>query len=179
MEKNNNEYDFEEHVHRFAVWTAAKAVQAARSKSSKNKRDLGNNNVKSAIEKSGLREFARSHETCTFEEFEKRHVEFCEFMMQYFKRPFGIAAKIVNIYLKTAVVLTSNGNSKLAKMIHPPIDSRFLDNFCKEAENKDLKKSKIKWTKMNSKIYSCVMDRVRKKYPEALWRAEEYWHPNK
>lgn len=119
-------YDFKEHLHRYAVWTAARAVQRGFAKTE---------TIKEAINSSHLQRFSQRNDIKTFEQFENEHTIVCSNILKSFKEKdirgasYGRAAKIVNIYLKTAVILPTKGGSDFAKIIHPPIDRILLTNI--------------------------------------------------
>jgi len=173
MEK---EYTIEEHVHRYACWTAARAASTSR---------FSNTEVSQFITESGLKkalESLRLKDEMNHLIYKKWYVEqvnsLLEQMVKYNNledkkriRLFGIAAKIVSIYIKTAEVLPSNGNSKISKVAFPPID-RFLLNGLK----KQLKLTNISWSKMEEEEYINLVETLKKFIgDEPFWKLESYW----
>ena len=147
------DYPFNEHKHRYAVWTAARAVQRSFTTTA---------NIKTAIEASGLRIFAESDKEITIEEFDELHTLWCNTLINSFlplKCSYGRAAKIVSIYLKTAVVIASSGSHPNCKIIHPPIDSILLTGLSKLDGLKDL--SLERWTTLNEKQYQNVVNTIK------------------
>lgn len=91
------------------------------------------------------------------------------------------AAKIINVYLKTAVYLGGLGNSKLIKFIHPPIDSELL-NILKKEVGKEIFYEKIgKFEKMADiktygdykKVINGIRELINNKY--LLIEIEQFW----
>src|SRR6186713_3093162 len=129
-------YDFNQHVHNYAVWTAARAVQRAFTSTA---------NIKYAIEKSELKNFTESDtplDTTSFEEF---HRQCCGHLIEAFKEKkvfnvsYGRAAKIIAIYLKTSIILVNKGNCARSIIIHPPIDNILLTSLSKEPGLSEIK----------------------------------------
>lgn len=113
-------YTFQDHLHNFAVWTAARASQRGFTTTE---------NIKSAIDACGIKEFVSENKEMTAEKFDKFHQKIAKSIMNYLnnksrkKTSYGRAAKIIAVYLKTSIVIRDAGKSSLAKIIHPPIDS--------------------------------------------------------
>ena len=112
-------YNFNEHKHRYAICTAARAVQRSFTTTE---------NIKEAIDATSLRLFCESNEPVLQEEFDNHHKLWCRSIKTTIENKgipcsYGRAAKIVAIYLKTSVILPTMGNNKKSFVIHPPIDS--------------------------------------------------------
>ncbi len=178
-------YDFKEHLHRYAVWTAARAQRAFATTAF----------IKEAIEKVNLKEeaFKLTHD-CNTHEFDGWHSEMCNQLVTVLNRlqeerktievykykteseiEFGRAAKIVNIYLKTALVIPNcKSSTPLINNIHPPIDAILLKGL---VENETLEKSCcVPWTKMKKEKYIEIINQIRSRY-SILWMAEHCWKP--
>lgn len=167
----NKLYDFNEHKHRYAVWTAARAVQ---------RKFTTTNNISKAINKSGLRRFSETDEVYTTDQYDIEQYTWCIQLIEAFEEvgiacSYGQAAKIVAIYLKTAVVLPGNGNSPNALVIHPPIDSILIQAISAFPELSHLKNKR--WTKFSFDKYVDVVGSVRAKFGKFDWTLEEYWKP--
>ena len=93
----------------------------------------------------------------------------------------GVAAKLINIYLKSIYVCSNEYNNEKVKAIHPPIDSVLLDALYKEnvAEKKDKWQAarKVKWSKFNCRQYQEVIDAIKTTISKerGLWEIEEHW----
>lgn len=165
------DYPFNEHKHRYAVWTAARPVQRSFTTTA---------NIKLAIEASGLRIFAESQNEVTIEEFDELHTLWCNTLINSFlplKCSYGRAAKIVSIYLKTAVVIASAGSHPNCKIIHPPIDSILLTGLSKRDGLKDL--SLERWTTFNKDGYLKVVNTIKTYFGFFDWQIEKYWKPER
>ncbi len=177
-----NSYTFQEHIHRYAVWTAARAVS----------RDFtGTENVEKAIDAVKLRDyFEGSDKPSDFDEWHKRK---CRAIMAYLepivpKREastkktyknggnrvtYGRAAKIIAVYLKTAVILPEGPTGSRSNAIHPPIDAILLKNAAKVPGFKDL--ANEKWTQFDEDRYFKVLERLKTLSTGPLWQVEYFW----
>lgn len=168
----NTAYSFNEHKHRFAVWTAARAVQRSFTTTK---------NIQSAINATRLREVAECTQPMSEELFDIFHRETCKQIIAFIDPitvcSYGRAAKIVAIYLKTSVILPSNGTSPLAELIHPPIDNILLTALAKKTGLEMLKTEK--WTQFSEEDYWQVVERVRSVFQFFDWRLEAYWKPER
>src|SRR5688572_27534548 len=96
------EYSLKEHKHRFAIWTAARAVQRSWTTTLK---------ISQVIKSVNLLDFVSSYQTLiNQEEFDALHSNWCEKMINEFQlrnvnATYGQAAKIIAIYLKTSIVI--------------------------------------------------------------------------
>jgi hypothetical protein len=93
----------------------------------------------------------------------------------------GIAAKLINSYLKNRFVCGGDHADERVSCLHPPIDALLLStlgeiNFGNQApawrEFRDRR-----WSKFDSTTYQAVIDLIRASLPpgEAMWKIEEYW----
>jgi len=166
--------DFIEYLHNYAVWTAARAAQRGFTTTK---------NINAAINKTYLKKLVTNYHISTPQEFDSFHKENCYTIIDYLnaklkntpkitkKITYGRIAKIVNVYLKTAIVIKDEGKSKLAKIVHPPIDRILLKAI------PDFKYSKRKWTQMAEREYFEVINEIRKIERDSLWKIEKYWSP--
>lgn len=169
-------YSFNEHLHRYSVWTAARAVQRGFVKTAL---------IEGAIEEAKLRTIASSNDINDKTTFDKLHNERCGLIIDYFKEnrvieekaTYGRAAKIIAIYLKTSVVLPSSGTSPLAKIVHPPIDSILLTNVAKKLKGLFSDFGQKRWTQFDKGEYFDVIDSLRTIKLDGFWKIEEFWSP--
>jgi hypothetical protein len=160
-------YSFNEHKHRYAVWTAARAQRAFAT----------NELIASAIEEADIRSFIESTDGISQEEFDAYHKEWCTKIIDFFgddKCKYGRAAKIVSIYLKTAIVLPQQGISPLCNIIHPPIDKILLSNIASRTPLKHF--AKVTWTTMTKEKYWKVVDDIRAAFGKCNWEIEQFWN---
>lgn len=149
-------YTIAEHPHRFAVW-----------------------NIKYAIGQAGLKEFVENNICISQNDYDRFHEECCMKIKAAFAEKrvldvtYGRAAKIISIYLKTAIIIPFAETDQRAEWIHPPIDSILLSKLCKKEGLEKL--DKIKWTQLGVENYSEIVAIIRNsKYPFNL-KLEKYW----
>ncbi len=168
-------YSFEEHLHRYAMWTAARAVQRSFTPT---------DNIKKAINTTDLRSFVQ-RSSCSPVEFDQLHQKWADELMNSFgsiECSYGRAAKIISIYLKTSVVIPCKGVGALPQIIHPPIDRIFLTNLISD-KSSPLNESDrqwlrgISWTKLEKDMYWELVKKFRG-YQNFNWRWEYYWSPS-
>lgn len=164
-------YTIEEHIHRYAVWAAARAVQRNFTTTAI---------IRYAIERTKLRTLNSRSGIDTPEAYDKFHRQTCKALVKAFEAKdvpceFGRAAKIVAIYLKTTVVVRDSGESRLAKIIHPPID-RFLLHRLHE-EHDEFKLKDLNWTQLDETTYYKLIKDLRAYYGACFWKIEKLWLP--
>ena len=72
------------------------------------------------------------------------------------KKGFGIAAKIISIYVKTVEVIPSTGNSKISFVAFPPIDRYLLSGLKKE-----LQLTNISWSDMEEEEFIDIVEKLK------------------
>lgn len=160
-------FNFYEHRHNFAVWTASRSVQRGFTTTK---------NISTAIEISGLRNFVETYNGIGKTEFEEFHVKCSQKIIEklnQYKCTYGIAAKIIAIYIKTAIVIPLNGEN--CDFIHPPLDRILLKNFkkCNEIKSYEIKP----WTKLDKTAYWDLISLIEKYEGNIVWKLERYWNP--
>jgi hypothetical protein len=165
---SQNCYTFNEHKHRYAVWTAARAVQRSFTTSTK---------ISTAINASSLRTFSESSILISQGEYDEKHREWCNCIISCFARmkvpcSYGRAAKIVAIYLKTSYILPTMGEGTNCSVIHPPID-RILLHALAKGEHQYLKN--YSWTLLTEEKYWELVDKMRVAFPRFDWTLEKDW----
>ncbi|MEE4246199.1 MAG: hypothetical protein V2I33_12360 [Kangiellaceae bacterium] len=173
-------YSIEEHKHRFAAWAAGRAANV-------NGCRFTVEQAKKVLEDAGLNIVAHSVMNlpdpkdfdCTHEEWRERVIEASKSIGLNFTH--GVAAKLINIYLKSIFVCSNEHNSAKVKAIHPPIDSVLLDALYKQdisGKRKDWQAArKARWSKLSSKQYQAVINAIKEALPSksGLWEIEEFW----
>ena len=167
--KSEDNYTFAEHVHRFAVWTAARAVQ---------RNFTTTENIRKAIEQTELQNFFFRKVINSPEQFDKFHEKTCDKLITEFRKlgkvaSYGRAAKIVAIYIKTAIVIPESGKSKLSKIAHPPIDRILLHNL--DSKYPELKLKSSNWTTLNKVEYFKLIQKFREDFGDCFWKIEVNW----
>ena len=160
-------YTFEDHLHNYAVWSAARAVQRSFVKTQV---------MKEAIENTKLRSVITGLEIKTIKQFDDFHDDCCQKIIRFFKKfgidtSYGRAAKIVSTYIKTAVVVRDSGKSALARIAHPPVDNILLKNLEKEKKQGFAKKP---WTNLDRETYLRLISDLRKIQGDEFWKLERY-----
>lgn len=168
-------YTFTDHLHNYAVWTAARAV-------SRNFTDT--KSIKSAIEKTDLKGLIDTKEDFTVDRFDRFHRVTANQIINHLKSvdeklenkaTYGRAAKIIAIYIKTIIVVRDSGISNLAKIAHPPIDRILLTNASKVY--KDFGLNNINWTQLTENKYFELIENLRTIEFDSFWELEQYWSP--
>lgn len=173
-------YSIEEHKHRFAAWAAGRAANV-------NGCRFTVEQGKDILEKAGLKDVANSIDNLPQPaDFDKKHNEWRNGVINAAQKnnlnfTHGVAAKLINIYLKSIYVCGNDYNEEKIKAIHPPIDRVLLDALYKQ--NVSNKKAewqaarKVRWSKLNSNQYQSVIDAIKAAIPSGsgLWKIEEYW----
>jgi hypothetical protein len=179
MSNEIENYDITEHIHRFAVWTAARAAQRGFTTTENivkaiNKTELSNliNDTKSAIY-----DFDNFHRNCA-EQLIKSLQENYDKNGAPLLVSYGRVSKIIAIYIKTAVVLPNKGSCDLSKIAHPPIDRILLSKLSK-LKNADFEFQN--WTTLDENTYFDIIKKIRNfskiQGLEGLWKIENYWRP--
>ena len=173
-------YDLAEHRHRFAVWAAARAAQRG---------FCGVLPLRHALEACGVRAFlddARSDDADA-PKFDRLHRQWCTSVVHSLEKAriddvtFGRAAKLVAVYLKSAVVLGPGAGTALARIAHPPIDSMVLGNLASAADVVSEHKgawAKVKWTQLDAVRYYELIAQLRLILgaDEPFWALERFWN---
>ena len=92
----------------------------------------------------------------------------------------GVAAKLINMYLKTIFVCGGYDSHEKVISLHPPIDAVLLKSLRKNNvggfKDEWKKAEDIKWSKFSSEEYenviSCIKETMKEK---PLWKIEEHW----
>jgi hypothetical protein len=93
----------------------------------------------------------------------------------------GVAAKLINVYLKAGFTCGGHDDEPRVQALHPPLDSLLLD----ELWAKDIgglradwaKARMIRWSKFSSDQYESVIASIRTALGRTLplWHVEQYW----
>lgn len=174
-----NDYTFEKHKHRFAVWcgaTAGSRSKLCRFSVSKGKKILEHAGICPQGELDKL-----SHMSST--DFDKWHKEICNKMIVKAKYigvnefTYGVSAKVLNCYLKAYF----NNPDQILNHLHPPIDrillKKLADSNIGSFQLEWKKFMSIGWSKFDENDYSECIDLIKKcLLPNfALWKIEYFW----
>ena len=176
-------YTIEEHRHRFAAWAAGIAVSRGTGVSV----ELSQRLLKDCVFNHAHTDFP-SRATLKIlpdpGDFDSTHREWRNQIISNSRIQIthGIAAKMINVYLKALFVCGGHHDDPRVKAIHPPIDRLLLTElskieFFREDEEWNELRTKS-WTKFDSEAYEKVIELIKRyiKYPqEPLWKIEEHW----
>src|SRR5262249_44866632 len=93
----------------------------------------------------------------------------------------GVAAKLINIYLKAGFTCGGHDGDPRVQALHPPIDSLLLDELWERniggLRPEWAKARRIRWSKFTSDQYQSVIDSIRAALGRELplWHVEQYW----
>jgi ribosome-binding ATPase YchF (GTP1/OBG family) len=176
MSNEIENYDITEHIHRFAVWTAARAAQRGFTTTENISKAIKDVDLQNAFNKDNItsEKFNEIHDK-TVGELIKILNTYTDKKGNNLNTSYGRAAKIIAVYLKTAVIIPNRGECEISKVAHPPIDRILLTNLKKKyPEIKNLS-----WTKFDRTQYIDTMSiinniKVQKNYV-AYWKIEVNW----
>jgi len=95
----------------------------------------------------------------------------------------GVAAKLINIYLKSRFVCAGYHLHPKVIALHPPIDKLLLEELAAKNFGDVVKEwrqaSRNGWSKLNSDDYERLISLIRIHLPgKPLWMIEKYWAGN-
>lgn len=99
----------------------------------------------------------------------------------------GVAAKLINVYLKGIFVCGGHEDHSKVGALHPPIDSLLLNGLYGSDEPQIMalrgvwkRARQIRWSKFGSLEYEDVISAVRSAMTgRPLWEIERYWPGNR
>lgn len=177
------DYDINLHNHRFAAWAAARAASVQKCRFS----------VKAGVE---ILEYLGFHhmndpdqlppaseadiDAC-HAQWREDAIGFAQGSLQTENFTHGIAAKLINVYLKARFVCGGQAYHPRVIRLHPPIDRLLLDELA--ASNIGLKRKSWSmlrdegWSNYSSERYMEAVSLLREAIPpgEPLWLIESYW----
>ena len=168
-------YTIHEHIHRYSIWTAARASQ-------RGVKDFKIETLKRILEiidfKNEVEKFFKSNSNK--DDFNKFHKRTAKEIIDKgndlnIKLTYGRASKIISIYLKTAIIIPNGGKGNASDIIHAPIDSILLKALSKEY--KKTKWGKLTWTKFSENEYWELIKEFEKNKLPINWELERFWNP--
>ena len=93
----------------------------------------------------------------------------------------GIAAKLINCYLKVRFVCAGHHNHENVKCLHPPIDEVLLQELASQNYGGNARQWRAfrqkRWSKFDSDTYESVIKLIRQSLPanQSLWEIEQHW----
>jgi hypothetical protein len=173
-------YNIEDHIHKVAAWAAATAASA--SPVCRFKVEQG----AKLLRKAGFnRDSCKMSDLPNPESVDKEHLRWRKIIIREAEKEnlsftHGIAAKLINTYLKLMFVCRLDSKSSKIKAIHPPVDSIMLREL--ERKNVSGKKNQWRrfhnkrWSKFSSEDYQELIDLIKQVQGNSpLWKIEEHW----
>jgi hypothetical protein len=172
-------FNIEEHKHRFAIWAAGRAASTITARFTVEQ-------GKHILEAIGLnRDLAHPDQLPSASRIDIAHRQWRMKAIKVAGRlglPFthGVAAKLINCYLKTRFVCGGFHEHPSVIALHPPIDSVLLAALAAERVGGELAlwrdAQKKRWSKFDSEDYERVIESIRKALAGSpLWLIEEHW----
>jgi hypothetical protein len=95
----------------------------------------------------------------------------------------GVAAKLINVYLKSRFVCGGHHEHEHVGHLHPPIDDELLKAFIRQNVGGQVKvwreARRWRWSRFTSDQYEQVIALIRQFLNgQALWQIEEHWKGN-
>lgn len=174
-------YTIAEHQHRSAAWDAATSARA-----SKLCRFTVSDGIR-ILERTGFNAALASPEQLPAPEtLDREHLRWREAMITEARElglifTHGIAAKLINSYLKVRFVCANHHGHERVKGLHPPIDRILLETLGRQNVGGYQKEwsrfGQAAWSKFDSATYQGVIDLMRGSLPLGvpLWMIEEHW----
>lgn len=160
----------------YAIWAAYRAAQAGSSKA--NGKELS-----AALKNCGVVSYIDNYDgsEITPQTYKEKHDDWCAAVIKYIRDNFkkeityGIAAKLLAIFMKGYFILANNEAQPLSKVAHPPIDSFLLKGIDKENGTKLDKE--YKWQKLDKDKYYELLTNLKNHLGEneEFWKIEKYW----
>jgi hypothetical protein len=173
-------YTIEEHKHRFAAWAAARAASVKGCRFTVKE-------VKALLEEAGLRDVLMGgpDKLPAPSAIDRSHEKWRTSILRAAKRrglgvTHGVAAKLINVYLKAGFVCGGHHAHRRVKTLHPPIDRELLNelssqNFGNHRTSWN-EARQTRWSKLSANQYQALIERIREAMQgRALWRVEQHW----
>jgi hypothetical protein len=177
------EYGIEMHQHRFAAWAACRAASVVNCR-------FGVEQGRTILETCGFTAaFCRPDQLPEPDSTDDTHRRWRADIMRAAKSSklrftHGVAAKLVNVYLKSRFVCAGHHAHARVQSLHPPIDSVLLKGLADAHIGGYTKQwrqaAKTRWSKFGADDYEQVIALIRHSLKGApLWKIEENWTGNR
>ncbi|HOY20054.1 MAG TPA: hypothetical protein PLC89_22260, partial [Haliscomenobacter sp.] len=171
---NQSEFDIKEHKHKFAVWAAGRAASVKDHRFSVE-------TARVLIDSINLHKYI-DQPSALPEHFDSAHEEWCDALIKV-SRPtlsYGVAAKLINIYLKCIFVCGGHHEHDKVKRIHPPIDRLLLKALATDriGNRQGIWKRYAEkgWSNFDKKDYQEVIANIKDIFePGGLYKVEHFW----
>lgn len=171
-------YTIEIHQHRLAAWAASTAASASSVCRFKVSRGVA------ILEAAGFTPDFVLPENCvvaeTMDALHKQWREAVVVASGHLNFSHGIAAKLINTYLKTRFIVAGQESDPRVAALHPPIDRLLLGELAAQdvgGEKKFWREYQQKgWSKFKTDEYQAVISKVRECLNgKPMWMIEQYW----
>lgn len=172
-------YTIAKHQHRFAAWAASRA--ASTSPKCRFHVHLG----MKALEACGFDGSFTIDDLPAPDQLKDEHANWRDSIIDSIylkdKNPsHGVAAKLINTYMKSRFVLGGFHADERVKALHPPIDSVLLKELktknVGEFENEWKRYAQIGWSNFSCAQYEEVIELIQQTMgSDPLWQIESYW----
>lgn len=175
-------YGIERHKHLFASWAASRAasVNGCRFKVQHGREILESSGFTPA--------FCQPTQLPTTAEVDASHRDWRTSVIEAAKSrglsfTHGVAAKLINVYLKSRFVCGGHHEHQRVRDLHPPIDDELLKTLIKKDtggfRTQWRQARRWRWSKFTSEQYEQMIEMIRQSLNgEPLWKIEEYWKGN-
>jgi hypothetical protein len=175
-------YGIESHQHRFAAWAACRAASVRGCRFSVEK-------GRAILEEIGFNaSFSDPKKLPAYPKLDETHLTWRTGAIIAAKSrgiamTHGVAAKLVNVYLKSRFVCGGYGEHARVRNLHPPIDEILLKTLALNDVGglaKQWRKFRQKrWSKLGSQDYESVIGLIRTVVKaQPMWTVEEHWKGN-
>lgn len=175
-------YGIERHHHRFAAWAASRAASVKGCRFSVEQ-------GRTILEACGFKgEFSKPEQVPASEDMDKKHRQWRAGVIEAAKSQgltftHGVAAKLINCYLKGRFVCGGHHAHERVRNLHPPIDDVLLKTLADQDVGGYAKQwrqaRRRRWSKFSSEEYEQVITLIRRYLKGApLWKIEEHWPGN-
>ena len=173
----NEEFKIENHKHKFAVWAAGRAASVTGQRFKvKLAKDL--------IDAIELKRYIDRPDALP-DNFDEEHHVWCKKLIAQSdkKISYGVAAKLINVYLKTILVCGGYNEHEKVKMIHPPIDRLLFKGLakCNVGDLKGYWKQHLEkgkgWSQFDEEAYKQVIGKIKEctASDSGLYTIEHFW----
>jgi hypothetical protein len=173
-------YTIEEHQHRLAAWAAGRAASVKGCRFTVRQ-------AKAILESAGFNTgFATASALPVPTHIDSMHRHWRKDIIkaaakQKLTFTHGVAAKLINCYLKVRFVCEGQHEHERVRCLHPPIDEVLLKELARQnvggfsRQWRQLRQQR--WSRFNSAAYQRAIDLIRQSLPpgEPLWKIEEHW----
>jgi len=177
----NAPYEIERHKHIVAAWSAATGARASKLCRFKVQQGVA------ILQTCGFdTSFAMPNHLPEPTQLDATHQAWREAVIRAAKQQglnftHGVAAKLINCYLKVRFVCGGHHEHERVQCLHPPIDAVLLRGLTTKDVGGFKKEWRrfhsLAWSKFDSATYQSVIDLIRDVMPagEPLWKIEEHW----